>query len=275
MYRLILILPLFLLLLPTRREPAVAQRPPSPEPVIQLGDDLPSAERFAELARTDPIACLRAGALRHRREVAGYQAVLIKQETIGGKLYPQETIDVCFRSEPFSVLMRWKSESIGRADRALYVHGANDNLMLAHPKNRAARMLVGDVVARDPDGPDAKAAGRLSLREFGMGRGAERTLREWEAARQRGQLDVEYLGIRTIAECGGRAAHVFHRTCRPPEDDGIVAFDVALDAETWLQIGTVLSGDGGRLIAAYHFRDIALNPSFTPDQFDRVALTRD
>ena len=47
---------------------------------------------------------------------------------------------------------------------------------------------------------------------------------------------------------------------------------IYIDKETWLQVGTVLKGDGGKLVGEYFFRDLKLNPEFKPDQFLRAAL---
>lgn len=275
MRRLVMILPLCLIMAPERPAAAPASRASVPQAQLKLDDALPTRERLEELARTDPVAFLRACTLRYHREVHGYQAVLSKQELLNGKLYPLETVEVWFRDDPYSVLLRWRGDCAGRADRALYVRGANDDKTLARPKNRAARMVVGDVVARDTDGPDARAAGRYSLREFGLRKGTERTLAAWEAARNRGNLFVEYLGIKPVAECGGRECYILRRSCKPAEEDGVVSVEVAFDTQTWLQIGNVLTADGGKRIAAYHFRDVVINPTFAPDQFERAALTRD
>jgi hypothetical protein len=275
MRRILLILPLCLIVAPSRPAAGPASRAPVPEADVNLTDSLPTSAQLEELARKDVVAFLKACVLRYEKEVKGYQAVLVKQEFVGGKLNPVESIDVWFRDDPYSVLMRWKGDCPARADRALYVRGANDDKTLAHPKNRAARMLVGDVVARDTDGPDARAVSRYSLREFGLRKGAERTLAAWEAAQKRGTLRAEYLGIQPIAECGNRKCYVLRRTCNPPEEEGIVSVEVAFDVENWLQIGAVLKADKDKLIASYHFRDVQVNPTFANDQFDRVALTRD
>jgi Protein of unknown function (DUF1571) len=275
MRRLLLILPLCLIVAPSRPAAGPASRAPVPGAEVNRSDALPTAKQLEQLAQKDVIAFLKACILRYEKEVRGYQAVLVKQEFISGKLNPVETADVWFRDDPFSVLMRWRGECVGRADRALYVRGANDDKTLAHPKNRAARLLVGDVVARDTDGPDARAVSRYSLREFGLRKGTERTLAAWEAARKRGNLHVEYLGIRPLAECDNRPCYMLRRTCDPPEEDGIATVEVAFDVANWLQIGNVLTAGDGKRIAAYHFREVVLNPTFPPDQFERIALTRD
>src|SRR5262249_4222876 len=79
--------------------------PPAPDVALPRPDQLPA------LARTDAIAFLRACLTRCQREVHGYRAVMQKQERIGGRLGPVETVDVWLREEPYAVLMRWRGES--------------------------------------------------------------------------------------------------------------------------------------------------------------------
>ena len=61
------------------------------------------------------------------------------------------------------------------------------------------------------------------------------------------------------------------RTCDPPEEDGVVSVEVAFDVENWLQIANVLTAANNQRVGAYYFRDIVLNPAFSPDQFKRAA----
>jgi hypothetical protein len=237
-------------------------------------DALPTPVEMEKLARTDPLAFLRACIRRYDKDVRGYTTTLEKQEFLSGKLQPVEVVEVAFREEPFSVLMKWTTPPVGRADRALYVEGANDGKTLARPAGRAARFLVG-VVARDSDGPDARSAGRYPLPEFGLKKGTERTLAAWTAAKKRGVLKYEFVGLRAIAEAGKKECYVLRRTCDPPEEEGIVSVEVAIDTEHWLQVANVLTAERGRKVGSYYFRDIVLNPEFPPDQFDRAALTKD
>ena len=247
---------------------------PVPEPVTNGDDALPTPAEMEKLGRTDALAFLRSCIRRYEKEVRGYTAVLEKQEFLNGKLGPVEVVEVAFREEPFSVFMKWKTPPAGRADRALYVEGANDGKTLARPAGRAARFLVG-IVTRDSDGPDARSAGRYPLPEFGLKKGTERTLAAWSAAQKRGVLKVEYLGVRAIAEVGKKDCHVLRRTCDPPEEEGIVSVEVAFDTEHWLQVANVLTAERSRRVGAYYFRDIVLNPEFPPGQFERTALMKD
>jgi hypothetical protein len=240
----------------------VQHDPPPESPVLDTTAALPSAEQFASLARTDPVAFLRACLLRYRKEVHGYFCTLQKQERIHGKLGPVEVIGAAFREDPFSVLMVWKTPPAGMADRALYVAGQNDGKALARGR------FLHLIHHRDPYSADAMNASRYALPEFGIAKGTERTLAAWEHAADRGKLKVEYLGVRSVPEAGNVPCHVLRRTCDPPEEDGVVRVDISVDTNHWLQVGNVLTAAEDQLIAAYYFRDLVLNPDFPAHQFD-------
>ena len=58
------------------------------------------------------------------------------------------------------------------------------------------------------------------------------------------------------------------------EEEGISELTVYIDKETWLQLGSIIKGEEGRLIGEYFFRDIKINPHFEPGTFTREALKR-
>src|SRR5205807_568824 len=128
-------------------------------------------------------------------------------------------------------------------------------------------------VKRDPEGADAKKAGRYNLKEFGLKMGLQRTLASFKAAQKEGALHVEYLGRKKVPEAGDRECFVLKRTrYKHPEADGITEQTLSVDTQTWLLVGTVLRGEEGELIGAYYFRDIRLNPTFDKDQFTKDAV---
>jgi hypothetical protein len=248
---------------------------PAAAPIAVVKDDgtaLPNEARLERLARTDPVAFLEACLRRYDREVKGYRATLQKRERLAGKVQDLEVIDVAFREKPFSVLFDWR-EGAGRAQRTLYVQGQNEGKLLVRPSRPLAFRLVG-VVARDPEGPDARAAGRYPLPGFGIKIGIQRILAAWQAARAKGELHVEYLGQRRVPEAGNRLCYVFRRCpYAKPEEDGITDLTMFVDVESWLQVGTILKGDDG-LIGEYYFRDVRLNPDFPAKTFTRQALEK-
>jgi hypothetical protein len=202
-----------------------------------------------------------------------------KQERIGDVLEKPEVMEVAFREEPFSVFLKW-DQGARRAERVLYVEGENEDRMLVRAAPawlllaRAAGRVKDGLVVVDVDGDDARQSGRFTIREFGMYNGLARLLADWEAAERKGALHVEHLGEQEPEEAGGRRCHVLRRTqFLKPERDGVTEQTVYIDAETWLQVGSVGNGTAG-LIGAYFYRDVKVNPEFPPDQFTRAGLKK-
>src|SRR5207244_10011064 len=114
-----------------------------------------------------------------------------------------ERIEIAFREKPFSVLFKWK-EGWRLAEKTLYVEGENEEMLLVRPSGKLARAVAGDLVIRDPEGKDAKASGRYSLKEFGMNKGILRTLASWKDAKPRDAFHVEYLCESEVTEAADR-----------------------------------------------------------------------
>jgi hypothetical protein len=288
MRRLLLLLPLCALILsPEGEKDTERPRTLDLKPFVDDGDPLPDAESMEKLlASKDPIAYVKVlenSLRRYQREVKGYTCTFQKQERLGKKLHPSETIAVTFRQDPFSVLFRWK-EGARLADAALYVDGENKqkdadgnmkSFMVAHPAGIAGRLVK--TVNRDPDpnNEDNKQSGRYTLPEFGIEKGTQNTLAAWKDAQNKGELHIEFLGETKLKEAGDRTCYKLRRTkYAKPEQDGITDLTIYIDKETWLQVGSVLKGENDVYIAQYYFRDIKLNPEFTEQTFKKEALTK-
>jgi outer membrane lipoprotein-sorting protein len=229
--------------------------------------EIPPSEKVSDesLPAKNPVAFLEKCLKHYDRTVKGYRVIFHKQERIKGHLNKPEEILVYFREKPFSVYFEWlKNWQLAR--RVVYVEGENEGKMLV----RAFIQIFNR--KEDVDGANAKRSGRYTLRDFGLKKGAERTLDSWKKAQARGTLHVKYLGVYKV---GGRPCYKFHRTgYDPPEEDGIADLTVYIDQKTLLQVGSVLKDENGKLIATYFFKKIRLNPKFDPDQFKPEALTR-
>jgi hypothetical protein len=270
--------------------PTAALSTISPDQPPRAAGERPSAEEFDRLARTDPAAMLAACEDRCRADLQRYQAVLTKQERIGGKLLPVETIRVTCRQEPFAVRMIWDAGArtdgvLGFAIRALrYLPGDAKPMVVYRPKALFTEQAI------DPRGADARKAARFGIEESGLAQAVRRTREAWSALKRRGELDVEYLGVRSHPDLGDRPCHVLRRTCRTPEIDPFVrgetatvtdanradAFDAVtiwIDGETWLQLGTEQTRNG-EIMARYFFRLTEVNPPFGKDEFDTTALRK-
>jgi hypothetical protein len=261
--------------------PARDERPPERAvPVVtDEGQRLPDAAEMERLAREQPVDFLRECLLRYKRDVQGYQLTMYKEERIGGVLEAPEVMEVALREKPFSVFLKW-DRGARRAERALYVEGEHDDKLLVRPTptwywlaKGAGRVKDGLVVV-DVDGDDARHSGRFTIKEFGMYNGLARLLADWESARQKGALQVEYLGEQAVERAGGRPCYALRRTrFARPERDGVTEQTVYIDKENWLQVGSVASGAAG-LVGAYYYRDVSINPEFAPDQFRPAALKK-
>jgi hypothetical protein len=223
------------------------------------------------LPAADPLAFLQK-CLEHYdpMHIQSYQLVFQKQERVNGTLEPTEVIEVFFRAHPFSVFMRWL-QGARAANEVLYVQGENGGKLLAHPTGIAG--LFVRYVARDVEGPDAQAEGRYSIKDVGLKATLQRTLRDWKAAKQHGARQ-EYLGVRKVPEAGNQRCYMLRQTSPVPDAEGVSETTVYIDTENWFQVGTVLRDAAGQLLGDYYYRDIQLNPHFSPDQFQPSALSR-
>lgn len=240
-------------------------------PLLLIVPLAPAQTPAEPLPEKDPLTFLEKCLERYDRSgVKGYRCTFIKQERISGELQPKETITAHFREQPHSVTFHWV-EGARKATAVLYVEGENSGQMLCRPSGFAGKFV--SVVSRDPEGSDAKQSGRYSLKDFGLRKATVRTQNAWKTAQEKGTLRIEYLGVRNLREAGDRPCYALRRTMAVPEEDGIVEGTFYFDKETWMQIGTVLKGKGGSLIATYYFRDVRINPEFAMNQFKRDALT--
>jgi hypothetical protein len=132
------------------------------------------------------------------------------------------------------------------------------------------------VQKRNPESADAKKSGRFPMNQFGLKQAMERVLETWRPAAQKGQLHVEYLGLYKLTDTGGQVCHTFrrHRYAKPEGDDGVSEAYIFVDQDSLLQVGSLVLGEGGKLLGEYYFRNIRLNPEFAPEQFTPAALKK-
>src|SRR5262249_4037081 len=131
------------------------------------------------------------------------------------------------------------------------------------------------IVKRDVEGSDAKKSGRYTLKQFGLKNAALRALNSWKTAKAEDALFVELVGEDKVKDAGDKTCWVLKRgKYKKPENDGVVETTLYIDKESWLQVGSVVRGEEGKLIGEYYFRDIQLNPQYDDDQFEKSALDR-
>jgi uncharacterized protein DUF1571 len=239
-------------------------------------DDSPSnASDMTNLARNDPLAFLQNCLKQYEKNVRGYQVTMQKQERLQGRLQNREVIEVAFREQPFSVFMRWL-EGAKKADRVVFVAGENEGMMLAHPSGVAGKLVK--VVKRKVDSEEARQSGRYTVDQFGFKNSLQRILSSLETAKQKGALHLEFQGETKVFESDQRICFKLKRTYAAPEADGTEDLTLYVDRENFLPIGIVVRGKvdaatGNReLLGEYFFRDLRLNPQFSPQQFNEAAF---
>jgi hypothetical protein len=200
--------------------------------------------------------------------------LLQKQERLDGVLEKKELIDVWFKDQPHSVLMKWR-EGARLAGRALYVEGENQragkSMIVVRPAGIASFIKS---VEKDPNGKDAEKSGRYPISQFGLKMALQRTLKSWKDAKKADNLNVEYLGVKKVEDLGGRECWVLHNRYKEPEGkDQIKEETFSFDPENWLMVGVLLKNKDNELVAGYYFRDVELNPKFPADQFSRKRIT--
>jgi hypothetical protein len=268
----LLFIPLCALMACSPNEPDTDEKPKPPEVETPKGWQQPDNATMTQLATKDPVAFLENCVHRYDREVQGYKLRFYKKERIEGKLNRAEEIDVCFKDKPHSVLFRWV-EGARKAKACLYVEGENEGKILVLPAGLGGSIL--GIVKRDVEGAEAKKSGRYSLKQFGLKNATLRALDSWKTAKAEDGLYVELVGEEKVKDCDNKTCWILKRSkYKKPENDGVTETTLYIDKETWLQVGSVVRGEDGKLIGEYYFRDIQLNPKFDDEQFQKSALEK-
>ena len=281
---------------------AAAPEPPQPRYVGDaapaLGGSfsdapLPTQEEFDALARSDAIAFLDAARTRLHREVRTFSTTLVKQERVQGTLNNPETIQLVGRAEPFSVLMIWTQgarTNLGTTSRGtLYVAGLNEGRI----KVWLTSFLGDSYLDVSPVDSLARKSSRFAITEGGLLGATDRAYEAWSDAHNRDPAtwneQWRFVGKQPVPELDGTVCYILERDCEPPELSVFAASDpprraadhpeeafakirIIFDAETWIQLGSVLHRADGELIGSYYFKDLRINPDLPANQFTVEAL---
>jgi hypothetical protein len=160
--------------------------------VLAVADE-PAGRAKAPVAAADAKAHPLEAALelaRQSRDAAAalddYQATFSKKELVGQQLIPL-TMDIKFRTKPFSAYLRFHKPHEGR--EVLYVEGRNGGKLLAHETGLAG--LVG-TVSLVPTSAQAMSEGRYPITRFGLENMAEGVIGLWEAELKHEPPEVKY-----------------------------------------------------------------------------------
>ncbi|MFZ2447478.1 MAG: DUF1571 domain-containing protein [Syntrophobacteraceae bacterium] len=194
--------------------------------------------------------------------VNDYQAVFHKQERVGGKLLPEETILLKFQ-KPLKVYMKWVGEPL-KGTEALYAQGKYDNKLIA----RGGGILGVVTLSLDPRGSTAMKGNRHPITEVGFGFIIEELRRNLDRALPRGECRIIRMGEEAV---NGRPATVIEAGFNSREGRKYYAsrMVMTIDKECLLPVGNMFYDDRDVLVEKYSYTDVKLNVGFTVMDFSR------
>lgn len=220
-----------------------------------------SPEEMEALARTNPLELLRLSLQWYEQRVTSYVCDFVKQEEIGGKLQKTETMRMKFREKPFSLRLNFVSPNQGQD--VTYVEGAAGNKIVVHPVGLAG--LLVRTVKLSPTSKTALKHSRRPLTAGGCGNMLRFILPPTEEAQAKGDLKLEYLGIRNE---GGRPAYVFKRTLPQGKGYPCYVLTIYIDQRFLLPVRSDAYNWDGTLRGQYRYMNLVPNPGLTDDDFD-------
>ena len=226
-----------------------------------------------DLARTDHIALLEM-CLENVAQYNDYTVTFLKQERLRGKVREEQTIEVAYRRQPFSVAMKW-IENSPKGDRVLYIEGMWEGKMLIRPTGGFAQMLTGGQVLRDPVAKEVMEGTLRPVTMFGFENSLKNLLEVYRLAKDRGDLVEEFGGMGQI---DGRNVLILIRKLSPADDYPCAKTITYIDMEYLVPI-MVEGYDWSapeQFTCRYAFRDIQFNiglpdERFTPEANDMKA----
>ena len=239
------------------------------------GDDLGiTAKQMEKLASSDHIKLLELCLENYRAGYTTLRCTFVKQERIRGRVSKVQEIDVKFRSEPFSVAMKWlKNPPTG--DRVIFVDGwykvNGASQMVVRPHNELLRTLAGGSVLRPPDGADAMRNTLRPISMFGFEKAMENLLKVYRQAGKNGDLQQEFGGY---FEVSGRKTIKLIRRLPAEADYPAHVTNVYIDLEHLAPIMIEAFGwnwseksKAYDFICRYQYKDLRFNEELTDEDF--------
>jgi len=194
--------------------------------------------------------------------ITDYVAVFHKQERVRGKLLREETILLKFQKS-LKVYMKWIEDPL-KGMEALYVHGMNDNKVIAHRGG-----ILGLVtLSLDPTGSIAMEGNRHPITEAGFGHLIEEIRKDVEKAVRHDEIDVVRLHEGRFK---GRPSIVVEATFTPRAGRSYYASRTIchIDEELLLPVGATFYDEKGLVFERYAYTDVRINVGLTPMDFSR------
>lgn len=259
------------------QQPSPAQQPlQSPYQVAERTTPTPTPESFSfeqqpnEHPLMPALRWANQGLQQMDQGLRDYSATLVKRERVNGKLGEQEWMFVKVRHEPFSVYMCFLKPANLRGQEVIYVEGANDGKMWAHPTG-IRHTLVGTVEIK-PDSMIAMQGQRYPITELGLKNLVRRLLEVGNNDTKYGECEVQFSDDAKINGRPCTCIQVLHPVPRRNflfhlariYVDKELNLPIRYEAHDWPKE----PGAEPELIEEYTYLNLELNKGFTDADFD-------
>ncbi len=203
-----------------------------------------------------------------------YSAVLVKRESMNGRVGDQEYMKIKVRNphatngmkQPFSVYMKFLKPIAGR--EVIYVEGKNDSKMLVYEPGLATGLLTHKLA---PDGMLAMKGNRHPIYEAGLENLVKKLVAVAERDKAAGDCEVEFREGATINGRTCTMIQVTHPEKKAPFD--FYQAQVFIDDEYQVPIRYAAydwptNGSDPQLLEEYTYLKIELNVGLTDKDFD-------
>jgi hypothetical protein len=211
------------------------------------------------IADAPPVRQLITNMVKRYESVADYTCKLDKRVRKKGVLHEDKAISVKYK-KPGHYYFRWGKGS-ARGREVIYVHGRNNNRLVAHPGG-GLRFLT---LRLNPAGRLAMKANRHSLQHSGMDKIIESVASDYELARKMGLEAIRSTGE---GRFDGKAVWIVEGDF--PSDSGYYARKVILllDQTIGLPVKISIFDGSDRLVEEYVFRSLKFNVGLTEEDFN-------
>jgi len=244
----------------------------TPDMTVLNGTGGSVADAIKRMAREGPLDLLREAQKRYHNTVVDYTCTFRKRENLDGQLTKVQGAKIKFRQKNESVYMHW-TENPAKARRVIYVKGKwtkkGQPAALCEPEGAIARAIVPSILM-PIHGPEAKAASRRTIDQFGFARALDLILKYSLVAQKRGELELRYVGEGTVDD---RSTYVFERVLPYTGVDGEYPDRVLvyhLDTERLVPVMCASYADDAKktLLGQYEYTDVRLNEGLTDADFE-------
>ena len=199
-------------------------------------------------------------------QVTDYTATFSKRELIGNRMTTQ-SMDMKFRSEPFSVYFHFRGPEAGR--EVIYVHGRNRGNLLVHETGVAS---IAGTLQFAPTAPEVMRNTRYPITKAGVLNMLETIIGQWEGEMKYGEVDVKFFPNAKLGEIPCIAVQATHPTPRREFKfhqtrlyvDKSTLYPVRVEQFAWPKTNR----DKAPLVEEYTYTNLQPNVGLTDRDFD-------